>query len=182
MKSIFRKSTPNKFIFNNKELKDFLSFYKQLIKMKSNRSFFNVEFAIKSCYPILDNVSYDEILSFISKNEIEIEWKKTSVSNYKATLAKKKHFNYKNIHNYLLNYDTSKGCITKKRIANETFFSYALTKNFINNDLTLLKCLMKLRSPLLLFKKKKTKCTTKIRMVSLKRFSLTTYRKHIVKN
>jgi len=75
MKSIFRKSTPNKFIFNNKELKDFLSFYKQLIKMKSNRSFFNVEFAIKSCYPILDNVSYDEILSFISKNEIEIEWK-----------------------------------------------------------------------------------------------------------
>jgi hypothetical protein len=157
MKSIFRKSTPNKFIFKNNELKVFLSFYKQLIKMKSNRSFFNVEFTIRSCYPILDNVSYDEILSFISKNEIEIEWKKTSVSNYKATLVKKKSFNYKNIHNYLLNYDVSKGCITKKRIANETFFSYALTKNFINNDLTLLKMFNEVKESSSSIKEKKNR-------------------------
>jgi hypothetical protein len=100
---------------------------------------------------------YNEILSFISKNEIEIEWKKTSVSNYKATLAKKKRFNYKNIHNYLLNYDTSKGCITKKRIANETFFSYALIKNFINNDLTLLKMFNEVKESSSSIKEKKNR-------------------------
>ena len=52
---------------NGVDLLQFVFFYQQLIKLKSNRESYHIEFVLKSCYPQLAVFDMEEIEKFISE-------------------------------------------------------------------------------------------------------------------
>ncbi len=52
---------------NGVDLFQFVFFYQQLIKLKSNRESYHIEFVLKSCYPQLAVFDIEEIENFVSE-------------------------------------------------------------------------------------------------------------------
>ena len=52
---------------NGVDLLQFVFFYQQLIKLKSNRESYHIEFVLKSCYPQLAVFDMEEIEKFVSE-------------------------------------------------------------------------------------------------------------------
>ena len=58
---------PMKNALNGVDLLQFVFFYQQLIKLKSNRESYHIEFVLKSCYPQLAVFDMEEIEKFVSE-------------------------------------------------------------------------------------------------------------------
>ena len=67
---IKRRSNLIELAFSDIHFLSFLSFYKQLVKLKSKRGLYNIELALKGCYPSIAPFKLDEIVNYISKKEI----------------------------------------------------------------------------------------------------------------
>lgn len=66
-KPILAGIDPLKNALNGVDLLQFVFFYQQLIKLKSNRESYHIEFVLKSCYPQLAVFDMEEIEKFISE-------------------------------------------------------------------------------------------------------------------
>ncbi|MDG1774167.1 MAG: hypothetical protein P8H18_00995 [Flavobacteriaceae bacterium] len=66
-KPILEGIDPLKNALNRVDLLQFVFFYQQLGKLKSNRESYHIEFVLKSCYPQLAVFDMEEIEKFVSK-------------------------------------------------------------------------------------------------------------------
>ena len=66
-KPILAGIDPMKNALNGVDLLQFVFFYQQLIKLKSNRESYHIEFVFKSCYPQLAVFDMEEIEKFVSE-------------------------------------------------------------------------------------------------------------------
>lgn len=66
-KPILEGIDPLKNALNTVDLLQFVFFYQQLGKLKSNRESYHIEFVLKSCYPQLAVFDMEEIEKFVSK-------------------------------------------------------------------------------------------------------------------
>jgi hypothetical protein len=75
-KPILAGIDPLKNALNGVDLLQFVFFYQQLIKLKSNRESYHIEFVLKSCYPKLTVFDMEEIEKFVcefkSQNSFQI--------------------------------------------------------------------------------------------------------------
>jgi|TARA_B110000977_G_scaffold199629_1_gene287573 hypothetical protein len=58
---------------NGIELLQFVFFYQQLRKLKSNRASYHIEFVLKSCYPQLAVFHMEEIENFVTEFKSQIK-------------------------------------------------------------------------------------------------------------